>query len=526
MLFVRLKVRSVAVSIEKLRQRKGLEYMEYLLRMKHIEKSFPGVHALKNVSLEIRPGEIHALIGENGAGKSTLMKILSGVIKKDGGQIFWMDHEIDIRSTVHSTEIGISIIYQELNLMPNLSIAENIFMGRERRKGRFMLDLKRTVREAEKYVREVGLDADVHTLCRDLSIAQRQMVEVAKALSVNAKLIIMDEPTSSLTDRETQMLMELIRRLKRNGVSVVFISHKLNEIFEISDRISVLRDGEFVGCIDTAQCTSDMLIRMMVGRELADIFPKKNAALGDVILSVKNLNAGKAVQNVSFQLCKGEILGFAGLVGAGRSETMRAIFGVDKAESGEIFVDGKCLPIRHTPRESIATGIGFLPEDRQLQGLILGMSVRENTTMANMKKTMVHNMVNYEREVEITQEYVDRLGVRTPSIEQKVLSLSGGNQQKVVLSKWLNTDPKVLILDEPTRGIDVGAKKEIHDLMGELTSQGVAIILISSELPEVLGMSDRIIVMHEGRICGEFDRSEATQNIIMETILTFKECKD
>lgn len=500
--------------------------MEYLLRMEHIEKSFPGVRALKDVSLNIRPGEVHALIGENGAGKSTLMKILSGVIKKDKGQIFWMDQEIDIRSTAHSTELGISIIYQELNLMPNLSIAENIFMGRERRKGKFLLDRRRTAEEAEKYVREVGLEADVHTLCRDLSIAQRQMVEVAKALSVNAKLIIMDEPTSSLTDRETEILMRLIRKLKASGVSVVFISHKLNEIFEISDRISVLRDGEFVGCVDTAACNNDMLIRMMVGRELTDIFPKKEVPLGDVVLSVKNLHAGKAVQNVSFQLRKGEILGFAGLVGAGRSETMRAIFGVDKADAGEIIVDGKPLPIRHDPIDSIAAGIGFLPEDRQLQGLILGMTVRENTTMANMKKALVNNMVNYKREVEIAQDYVDRLGIRTPSVEQKVVSLSGGNQQKVVIGKWLNTDPKVLILDEPTRGIDVGAKKEIHTLMGELTSQGVAVIMISSELPEVLGMSDRVIVMHEGHICGEFDRSEATQEKIMETILTFKGGKD
>ena len=494
--------------------------MEYLLRMEHIEKSFPGVRALKDVSLAIRPGEVHALIGENGAGKSTLMKILSGAYKKDGGKIFWMDKEIDIHSTAHSTEIGISIIYQELNQMPNMSVAENIFIGRERSKKGFMLDHKRTCAEAEKFVREVGLDVDVRTMCSELSIAQRQMVEVAKALSVNAKLIIMDEPTSSLTDRETEILMGLIRKLKASGVSIVFISHKLNEIFEISDCISVLRDGEFVGNIATKDCTNDMLIQMMVGRELTDIFPKKEVPISDVVLSVKNLNAGKAVQNVSFELHKGEILGFAGLVGAGRSETMRAIFGVDRAESGEIIIDGKKLPVRHTPADSIAAGIGFLPEDRKLQGLILGMTVRENTTMASMKKTLVNKMVNYKREVEITQGYVDRLGVRTPGVEQKVVNLSGGNQQKVVIGKWLNTDPKVLILDEPTRGIDVGAKKEIHSLMGELTSQGVAVIMISSELPEVLGMSDRIIVMHEGRICGEFSRDEASQEKIMTTILT------
>ena len=496
--------------------------MEYLLRMEHIEKSFPGVRALKDASLRIRPGEVHALIGENGAGKSTLMKILSGVCKKDGGKILWMDKEIEIRSTAHATELGISIIYQELNQMPNLSIAENLFMGRERRLGRFLLDSKKTAEEAEKYVRAVGLDADVHTLCGELSIAQRQMVEVAKALSVNARLIVMDEPTSSLTDRETEILMGLIRRLKQNGVSIVFISHKLNEIFEISDRITVLRDGELVGSMDTASCDNDKLIRMMVGRELTDIFPKKEVPLGEAVLSVKDLCAGEDVQSVSFELRKGEILGFAGLVGAGRSETMRAIFGVDRAESGTITVDGTPLPLHHTPGDSIAAGIGFLPEDRQLQGLVLGMSVRENTTMASMEKTLVRGVVSHSRETEITQAYVDRLGIRTPDAEERVGSLSGGNQQKVVLAKWLNTDPKVLILDEPTRGIDVGAKKEIHTLVGELTARGVGILLISSELPEILGMSDRVIVMHEGRICGEFPRGEATQEAIMATILTSK----
>lgn len=500
--------------------------MEYLLRMEHIEKSFPGVRALKDVSLDIRPGEVHALIGENGAGKSTLMKILSGVCKKDSGKIFWMDEETEIRSTAHSTEMGISIIYQELNQMPNLSVAENIFIGRERRKGKFLLDHKRTIEQAEACVRAVGLEADVRTLCGELSIAQRQMVEVAKALSVQAKLIIMDEPTSSLTDRETEILMALIRRLKQSGVSIVFISHKLNEIFEISDRISVLRDGELVGCIQTAECNSDMLIRMMVGRELTDIFPKREGSAGDTVLSVKDLCAGKAVRNVSFELRRGEILGFAGLVGAGRSETMRAIFGVDRADSGEITVDGKPLPVRHDPGEAIAAGIGFLPEDRQLQGLVLGMSVRENITMAGMRKTLVHHMVSAGREEEIAREYVDRLAVRTPDVEQKVVNLSGGNQQKVVLGKWLNTDPKVLILDEPTRGIDIGAKKEIYTVMNELTRQGVAVILISSELPEVLGMSDRVIVMHEGHICGEFSRGDATQEKIMETILTFRGGKD
>ena len=342
------------------------------------------------------------------------------------------------------------------------------------------------------------------------------MVEVAKALSVNARLIIMDEPTSSLTAVETQILMDLIRKLKASGVSIVFISHKLNEIFEISDRISVLRDGEYVGCVDTAQCSNDMLIRMMVGREITDIFPKKEVPLGEVVLSVKHLNAGKAVQDVSFELRRGEILGFAGLVGAGRSETMRAIFGVDRVESGEIVVDGVPLPVFHHPKEAISAGLAFLPEDRQMLGLILGMTVRENTTIAGLEKTLVHYMINDEREAEITQKYIELLGVRARSTEQTVANLSGGNQQKVVLAKWLHTDPKVLILDEPTRGIDVGAKKEIHTLItafrGLDTHRKLVIAGVSSDtdsyvrkLKALAAGDDRILFTGfvEGRLLAE-----------------------
>ena len=493
--------------------------MRNLLRMENIEKSFPGVRALKGVSLEIRPGEVHALIGENGAGKSTLVKILSGAYKKDAGRIFWQEEEVEIASTTRATEMGISTIYQELNQMPNLSVAENLFIGRERRKARFLLDRKRTLMEAERFVRDVGLDVDVRMLCKDLSIAQRQMVEVAKALSVNAKLIIMDEPTSSLTDRETDILMGLIRRLRGAGVSIVYISHKLNEISEISDRITVLRDGEYAGTLETKDSTQDMLIQKMVGRALTDIFPKREVAIGDAVLRVKRLSAGRAVRDVSFEVRAGEILGFAGLVGAGRSETMRAVFGVDRMDAGEIEIAGRRLR-RHAPTDAIRAGLGFVPEDRKLQGLILGMAVRENTTLASMKNARINGMVSRRREIEITRRYVERLDIRTPGVEQRAVNLSGGNQQKVVIAKWLATNPKVLILDEPTRGIDVGAKKEIHTLMGELTAQGVAVVMISSELPEILGMSDRIMVMHEGRIRGELSRGEATQQKIMELILT------
>ena len=495
--------------------------MQELLLMDKIEKRFPGVQALKDVTLSVQKGEVHALIGENGAGKSTLMKILSGAYRKDGGKIFFNGKEIDIQSTTAAAKLGISIIYQELNQMPNLSIAENIFIGREKKKHGIFLDMNATVKQAEQFVRSVGLSADVNTLCGELSIAERQMVEVAKALSVGASLIVMDEPTSSLTSRETKILMDLIRKLKQQGVAIVFISHKLDEIFEISDRITVLRDGLWAGTLDTKECTSDELIQLMVGRALTDIYPKVTVPIGDIVLDVEDLNAGKAVQNVSFRVRAGEILGFAGLVGAGRSETMRAVFGIDPIDSGKVTVEGKSLA-RHNPDAAIAAGIGFVPEDRKLQGLILGMTVRENTTLASMKQTLDHGLVSRKKEDEITQGYVEKLDVKTPGIEQKVVNLSGGNQQKVVIAKWLATNPKVLIVDEPTRGIDVGAKKEIYTLMGKLTAQGVAIIMVSSELPEILGMSDRIVVMHEGNVRGTLTRGEASQEKIMELILTNK----
>ncbi len=498
--------------------------MQDLLLMQSIEKSFPGVKALKDVTLAIRPGEVHALIGENGAGKSTLMKILSGVERKDSGKIVFDGREVEIDSTTRATGLGISIIYQELNQMPNLSVAENMFMGREKKKRGIFLDMGQTVSEAEEYVRRVGLDVDVRTLCQDLSIAQRQMVEVAKALSVNARLIVMDEPTSSLTDRETGILLDLVRRLKSEGVAVVYISHKLGEIFAVSDRITVLRDGACVGTVETASTSEGQLIEMMVGRALTDIFPKADVPIGEEVLKVEHLSSGAAVRDVSFSARAGEIVGFAGLVGAGRSETMRAVFGVDAMDGGRVTVAGHTLA-RHTPSDAIDAGLGFVPEDRKLQGLILGMTVRENTTLASMRNTLVNHLVNQRRENEITQEYVKRLDVKTPTIEQKVTNLSGGNQQKVVIAKWLATKPKVLILDEPTRGIDVGAKKEIHALMGELTRQGVAVVMVSSELPEVLGMSDRIVVMHEGRVVGEFLRGEASQQKIMQLILQSKSTK-
>jgi ABC-type sugar transport system ATPase subunit len=494
-----------------------------VLVMRNIDKSFPGVHALKNVSLSIKAGEVHALIGENGAGKSTLMKILSGVYQSDAGEILIEGKPVKIDLPEKATRLGISIIYQELNLMPNLSVAENIFVGREKKKGPF-LDTAVTIREAEKYTHEVGLQVNVETLVQNLSIAQRQMVEVAKALSVNAKVIIMDEPTSSLTEPEVVVLMGIIRKLRDQGTAIVFISHRLSEIFEISNRVTVLRDGEVIDTVLTPECSEDALIHMMVGRSLTDLFPKATVDIGDIVLEAEHIHSGSMVRDVSFTLRKGEILGFAGLVGAGRSELMSAIFGFRHLDSGKVRVDGAEIPV-NLPVESIRRGIGFVPEDRKLQGLILGMTVRENATLASLEHISSGGFIHRDKEQDIANNYVEKLAIKTPDIEQRVQNLSGGNQQKVVISKWLATHPKVLIMDELTRGIDVGAKKEIYNLISNLAKDGVGIILISSELPEVLGMSDRIIVMHKGIVKGELTREEATQKIIMSMILKEDEKK-
>ena len=487
--------------------------------MEKIYKSFPGVNALKDVNLSINKSEVMALVGENGAGKSTLMNILSGIYQKDSGEIYFDGKSVNIASPLDAQKMGISTIHQELNLMPNLSVGENIFIAREKRKMHYLLDNKKTNDDASDLLKLVGLEIDTTTLVKDLSIAQRQMVEVAKALSINSKLIIMDEPTSSLTDRETEILMEIIRKLCEQGVSIIYISHKLSEIFNIADRITVLRDGNTIGTVDAKECSEEMLIQMMVGRELKDIFSKMESKIGEVVFEAKNITSGKMVKNASFKLKKGEILGFAGLVGSGRSELMRAIFGIDKMDQGEIFLYGKKILIRH-PSQAIKYGLGFVPEDRKLQGLILGMAVRENITMSSLEKVSSYGFIKSSPEKEVSVDYIEKLSIKTPSQEQKVLNLSGGNQQKVVIAKWLAISLEILILDEPTKGVDIGAKKEIHHLMSKLTQQGVAVIMISSELPEILGMSDRIIVMHKGVIKGEFLRGEATQEKILSLALS------
>lgn len=485
-----------------------------LLEMRGISKSFPGVLALKRVSLSVNSGEVLALVGENGAGKSTLMKILSGVHAMDEGDIFIDGRKAEIKDPLSSQLMGISIIYQELNLLGNMNIAENIFIGREP-KGKVFIDKQAMHREARRLLDEVGLNLDTRIKVRALSTAQKQMVEVAKALSFRAKLIIMDEPTSSLTETETGTLFQIIRSLREKNVAVVFISHRMNEIFDISDEIAVMRDGEMVGRLATKETDANEVISYMVGRELKDIFAKQPAEIADVVLEVKNLSTRSLLEDISFHVRQGEILGFAGLVGAGRSEVMRAIFGIDKKETGEIFLRGEKVDIRTTV-DALKYGIGYVPEDRKEQGLILRMTVKKNVSLPSLRAIADRWFLNKKKESALASEYIDALRIKTPSDEQRVVNLSGGNQQKVVIAKWMAISPDVLILDEPTRGIDVGAKKEIHMLMSELAKKGVAIIMISSELPEILGMSDRIIVMHKGRIKGELSGGDASQQAIMK----------
>jgi len=484
-----------------------------LLQVRRLTKGFPGVQALSGVDLEVRPGEVHAVCGENGAGKSTLMKIVAGVYQRDGGEIVWKGGLVDIANPRQALAHGISMIHQELNLAPNLSVAENIFLGRAPARAGFVA-WTHLYAEARALVDRLGVDLDVRVPVEELSVARQQMVEIVKALSHKSELIIMDEPTSALSEREADTLFQIIKRLKSAGVAVVYISHRLEEIFRIADTITVLRDGRLVESIPIAQATQARLINAMVGRELNALFPKQDVALGEPILEVRHLRRMGVVDDVSFVLRRGEILGLAGLIGAGRTELVRVLFGADHRDGGEVLVQGKVVRIS-SPRDAIRLGIGFVTEDRKLQGLVLGMTVRENTTLASLRLVSRLGFLNRASERSIASEYVRSLDIRTTGVEQEVMTLSGGNQQKVVIAKWLATQPKVLILDEPTRGIDVGAKAEVHALMSRLAGQGVGIIMISSELPEVLGMSDRILVVREGRISGEFERGQATQEAIL-----------
>ena len=486
-----------------------------LLEMRGIVKTYPGVKALDGVDFSVLPGEVHALIGENGAGKSTLMKILAGADTKDTGHITINGTELLISSPQEAMRYGISIIYQEFNLVPYMNAAENIFLGREP-VGTVpgMIDFAKMYADAERIIQELGVRLNVRTPINQLSVAQQQMVEIAKATSRKSTIIAMDEPSATLTDHELENLFALIRRLKNEGVSIIYISHRLEEIFEIADRVTVLRDGCLVETKNVVDTDRDDIIHMMVGRELKEKIPKVSAEIRDVALTLKNIVRTGVLHDISFEVKRGEVLGLAGLVGAGRTEVARAIFGADPIDSGEILIDGELVAI-NSPRDAIQLGIGLVTEDRKSLGLVLGMAVRENVSLANLGILSRLGFINRRKEKAVADEYIEDLLIKTPSMEQAVQNLSGGNQQKVVLAKWLFTKSKVLIFDEPTRGIDVGAKIEIYQLMNKLAESGVAIIMISSELPEILGMSDRILVMHEGSIAGELSREEATQEKIM-----------
>ena len=486
-----------------------------ILLMENISKSFPGVKALSDVNLTVHKGTIHALMGENGAGKSTLMKILDGIYTPDAGQIIFQGQPVTIDTTHKALKLGISMIHQELSPIPYMTVAENIFLGREPL-GRFgLIDRRKLNADTKALLHRLEININPTSLMKDLSVANTQMVEIGKAISYDASLIIMDEPTSAITEREVAHLFSMIRSLKAKGVTIIYITHKMDEVFQIADDITVLRDGRHVATVPATQTNKVRLITMMVGRELTELFPKEVAPIGDVVLSVRNLTRAGIVEDVSFDLRRGEILGIAGLMGAGRTTVIESIFGIHKIDSGEIIIKGKKAQI-NSPADAIKNGLALLTEDRKLTGIMGVLPVRDNMMIASLR--------NYERRglldgrlMEATyKQEKSRLDIKTPSMEQLIKFLSGGNQQKVLVSRWLLTSPDILILDEPTRGIDVGAKAEIHKLMSKLAQDGKAIIMISSELPEILGMSDRILVMHEGRVGGIFERKDATQESIMQ----------
>jgi len=495
-----------------------------VLLMHGIKKAFPGVQALDGVDLEVRAGEVMALVGENGAGKSTLIKILSGAYTADAGEIYIKGQPVKIIDPKHARNLGVSVIYQELNLAEQISVAENIFAGREIVNRFGLIDYRAMYKNAQKWLDELHIkNVNPRDEIRRLSIARKQMVEIAKALALDSSIIVMDEPTSSLPTattnpnevNEVQILLSTIHKLRERGKAVVYISHRMEEIFRISDRITVMRDGKLIGVRKTSETTPQEIISMMVGRNLEDMYGQPGErTIGKTTLEVRNLNQGKRLMDINFSVRAGEILGVAGLVGAGRTEMAKAIFGVDPRDSGEILMDGK--PVRiHAPLDAIKVGVAYLPEDRKLQGLFLRMAICTNISAANIPSVSRNGLIYNKMERDLAASYTKQLNIRTPSIDQLARNLSGGNQQKVVIAKWLAVHPRVLIVDEPTRGVDVGAKMEIYTLLRRMASEGVAVVMISSELPEILGISDRILIIREGRCAGELDRAEATEEKIM-----------
>ncbi len=499
------------------------EGKQMLLEIRHVRKEFPGVVALDDVSLEIFPGEVHALMGENGAGKSTLMKILAGIYKADAGEIIYKGEPLTVHNPKDSLEQGISIIHQELNMILDMTVEQNLFLGRELAGKTGVVKTKELVKRAQEQFDELGIAIRATDKIRDLSVAQMQMVEIVKATSYNADVIIMDEPTSAITDHEVDKLFEMIETLKRQNKAVIYISHKMDEIFKIADRITVLRDGKYIDSKPSSEFDHDSLVYCMVGRELKDMYPRdlkeEAAPAGQEFFSVKDLTREKEFHEITFQVDKGEILGIYGLMGAGRTELMETIFGLRRPDRGTIAVHGKEVQIQ-SPKSAIKNGIAFVSEDRKLFGLDLGASIRTNITIVYLKKILkLRHLLDFKKERKLVDEAVELLRIKTPSKEVRVNTLSGGNQQKVVLAKWLLGDPEVIIMDEPTRGIDVGAKAEIYKLMDKLASEGKAIIMISSEMPELMGMSDRVLVLHEGALTGEFKRAEFSQEAILASAI-------
>lgn len=492
---------------------------ETLLTIRDLTKFFPGIKALDNVHLTVRASEVHALIGENGAGKSTLVKILTGVYFPTGGTITLEGRQVAFKNAIDAQEAGIVAIHQEASMFLELSVTENIFMGHHLRHPRSRrLDWKGMRRKTQELLDQLELQIEPDTLVKNLSVAQRHMVEIAKALSLNAKVVIMDEPTSALTTREVEDLYRIVRQLRAEGKAIIFISHKFEEIFQICDYFTVLRDGQYIGEGVIKETTPNDIIKMMIGRNIDQMFPKKHSPIGEEVLSVSHLSQLGAFQDVSFSLHKGEILGFFGLVGAGRSEVMRTIFGIDRKSGGSVSIDGNPVSIRG-PHEAMAKGIGFVPEDRQRQGVILSMSIGKNITIPQLDSLCSFGITNAKRELEVTKTYGEKMEIRAAGWHVDADTLSGGNQQKVVLAKWIGTNPRILILDEPTKGIDVATKAAVHEFVSEMASQGIAVMLVSSELPEILGMSDRVVVMHEGDVTAIFEREELQEEAIMRAAL-------
>jgi ribose transport system ATP-binding protein len=490
-----------------------LRYMDYILKMERITKGFPGVIALNGMNLMLERGTVMALVGENGAGKSTLIKVLSGAIAQDAGAITLDGTVYRSMTPAKSIANGISVIYQELNLVPQLTVYENIFLGKEVTRNA-LLNKKEMIQRAREILDSLGIQVDPRTPVRKLSVGFQQLVEVAKAIAQDVKVLVLDEPTSALSNAEVQALFDILARLKARGVSMIYISHRLEEVFEICDKVAIMRDGEFVGRYDTADVDREMLISQMVGRTLNETYPARTAPVSDEArLTVKNLSGGP-VRGASFEIKKGEILGFAGLVGAGRTETVRVLFGADRQTGGDIYLDGGRIAIKE-PLDAIRAGIGLIPEDRKQQGLNLIASISENISIANLDQIKGRVLLSNRKEQALVRKYIDFLDIKTPSAKKKTMELSGGNQQKVVLAKWLAKDCRVLILDEPTRGIDVGSKQEIYRLMRQLTAAGISILMISSEMPELLGMSDRIAVMHDYKIKKILERDAFSQETIL-----------